>query len=122
MKNFFLPCSPDFLEKETSFHGFEPLASCMSTTSYLTAPSVIYLNDISCEFKISVEISAIDIFKICNFKGDFFLLVALKNYISPHSAGCAEIFFYRILLIALKNFISPQSAGSAEFFFTAFCW
>ena len=44
-------------EKQTAAHKFEFLTYCMSTTSYSTAPSVMYLNDISCGFKISVEIS-----------------------------------------------------------------
>ena len=36
---------------------FEPLTFRMPTISYSTAPSVTYFNNISCEFKISVEIS-----------------------------------------------------------------
>ena len=74
-------------KKETSVHGFEPLTSCMSTTSYSTAPSVTYVTDISGEFKISVAISAVNICKI------FFL--------------APKIFFHRILIVAVKFFFSP---------------
>ena len=44
-------------KKAIALPGFEPLTSCMSPTSYSTAPSGTYFNDFSCEFKISVELS-----------------------------------------------------------------
>ena len=75
MKNFFSPHSPDFLQK-MSVYGFEPPTSCMPTTFLSTAPSVTYLNDNYCEFKISVEINAVNICKICYFSGEKFFLTA----------------------------------------------
>ena len=44
-------------KKETAVQRFEPLTYPMSPTSYSTAPSVAYFNNISCEFKTSVEFS-----------------------------------------------------------------
>ena len=35
------------------------------------------------------------------------LLVAVKIFISPHSAGSDKIYFHRVLLVAVKNFLSP---------------
>ena len=68
---FFSPLSPIFFQKETPVHGFEPLTSCISTTSYSTAPSFTYINVFYCEFNISVEISS-------------------EKSFSRHSAGSAE--------------------------------
>ena len=71
----------------------------MSRTSYSTAPSVTYFNVISCELRISVEISGVIICKICIFRDE--------NCFSLHSAGSAEfLFIHRILLVAVKNFLS----------------
>ena len=39
----------------TSVHGFEPLTSCMSTTSYSTAPSFTLFFNISSEFKLDFK-------------------------------------------------------------------
>ena len=87
------------MKKEATGHGFEPLTSWKSKISFSTAPSVTYCNYISCEFNISVEISAVNICKICDFSG--------KIFFSPHSAGTAETYFFqRILLVAVKNFLS----------------
>ena len=70
-------------KKETAVHGFEPLASCMSSTFYSTAPYVTHFNDIPCQLKISVEL-VVNICKICDFSGEHFLrcilLVAVKKF------------------------------------------
>ena len=68
------------------------------------------------EYKISVEISAVNICKICDFSGE--------KFFSPHSAGRGEqiffhhillvavkIFFHRILLLAVKNFFFSPLKG-----------
>ena len=49
----------------------------MSTTSHSVAPSVTYINDISCEFKIRFEISGEKLFSD-------------KKFFSPHSADSGE--------------------------------
>ena len=48
---YFRPNSAEFLQKATPVHGFEPLTSCMSTTSYSIVSSVTYIFDISFEFE-----------------------------------------------------------------------
>ena len=75
--------------------------------SYSGAPSVTYFNDISCEIKISVEISAVNICKICGFSGE--------KIFSPHSAGSGENFLSplkrrRKIFHRLKVFFSPHSS------------
>ena len=108
---FFSPHSPDFLQKETASHGFEPLASCLSATSYSNAPSVTYFNNISCELKISVKISG-ENFKVWHLSGE--------KFSSPHAAVSGEKILYCFLLVALKIFFSLHSTGSGEkFSFTA---
>ena len=69
-------------KKETAVQGFEPLTSCISTTSFSTAPSVTHFYDIFCEYKISVVNNC----KICGFSG--------------------EIFFHCVLLVPLKIFFT----------------
>ena len=53
-ENFIFTAFTGFLiKKETAVHGFEPLTSNKSTTSYSSVPYVTYFTHISCEFKIS---------------------------------------------------------------------
>ena len=42
-------------KNETAVHEFEHLTSSKSSLSNSAAPTVTYFNDISCEFKMSVE-------------------------------------------------------------------
>ena len=87
-------------KKETMVHGLASLTSCMSTTSDSSAPSVTYFSDISCEYKISDEISTMK-FEDMQFQRG-------KNL------------FHRILLLAVTISFPQNSAGSAEkFSFTA---
>ena len=48
VKTFFTAFRGVLTKKERPVHGFEPLTSCMSQTSYSTAPFVTYFNDTSC--------------------------------------------------------------------------
>ena len=73
-------------KKEIAVHVFEPLTSCVSITSYSTAPSVTFCSAISCEYKTRAEINAVNICKICDFSGE-------KNF-SPHSDGSGENFLF----------------------------
>ena len=107
--NFFLPHSLDFLKK-LLYWGSNlappPIHQLLIPLRQLSLTSIIFI----IEFNISVEISAANICKNGNFSGEIFfhriLLVALKYYFSPHSAGSAEkIFFHRILRVAVKNFL-----------------
>ena len=104
VKNFFHRIHRISYKKETFLHGFEPLTSCLAITSASTAPSVKNDNDISCELKISVEISAVNIRKICNFSAEIFL---------PHSAGSGE-------KISFTAYVVKEIFHRLNFFFTAF--
>ena len=98
-----------YKKKETFIHGSEPLTFCMSTTSGFTAPFATYFNDVSCEFEMSVEISAVKICKASNFSGEFFFTAFCwyrwKNFFHCLSV---EKKFHR-----LKNFFTPFIALSA---------
>ena len=70
----------------------------MSTTSHSVAPSVTYIKDISCEFKIRFEISGEKLFSD-------------KKFFSTHSADSGEKCSFTALAVEIK---SPL-----KFFFTA---
>ena len=87
-------------KKVTGVHGFKWLSSCMSPTSYSTAPSIpSIIFPVNLREALKFERNNC---KVCNFSGE--------KLFSPHSAGIGEKFSFTAKNSPLKLFFSPNSS------------